>query len=204
MSTRFGARRQVVVPQAVVHDLEVPDALARSARRGRRALGEQVVARAGGRRSSRWSACRTAGRRSPSSSSALISAQTLASPGVPPGVRPPKSRCRIRPRCGIEWKRPQLLAGADVEAAHVARRHLLRCGRRPDRAAHHHDVAADDRRRGDRRTASAPPAAPAPASDRRARPRRRSAPACRSPRSRRSGMPSPVPMRIRRSSPSAQ
>ena len=43
---------------------------------------------------------------------------------------------------------PQLLAGADIEAAHVAGWHLLHEGNVVNLGTHHHDVATDDRRGG--------------------------------------------------------
>ena len=54
---QVGRGRQVVVPQAVMDDLEVPDPLAGRHVEADEAFAEEVVARDDGRRRSRWSAC---------------------------------------------------------------------------------------------------------------------------------------------------
>ena len=75
-----GRRREIEIPQRVMHDLEVPLPLAGLEVQRHEALGEQVVARVGCRRSSRWSASRPAGRPCPSSSSIAICVQTPTCP----------------------------------------------------------------------------------------------------------------------------
>ena len=145
---QVGRRRQVVIPQAVMHHLEVPDALAGGAVHAHEALREQVVAQAmaavpivGGRAHRQVN---VAGRG--------IDAHGRPYVGVaahPPGIALPRLDPHFpRLRNGVEA--PALAAVPHVVATHVARRHLPRGGAVKDGRSHHRHIA-DDGRRADHR-----------------------------------------------------
>ena len=176
-------RRQVVVPQAVMHELVVPDSLPRDRLDADQALTEEVrpgpvaaVVVVGGR-----------ARRQVHVAQLLVGAHGRPHVGLPEG--PPRL---VLPGlvAGLALLRhrvedPQLLAGAGVEAAHIARVGVLFGGLGvpvDDAGADHHHAAADDGRRGDAVAlpVDGPPQALAQVDE--ARPRRRPGRAGRSPR----------------------
>ena len=147
---QHGRRRQVVVPQAVVHELVVPDALPGGGLHADQALAEEVGPGAVaavvvvGRRA----------RRQVDVAQLLVGAHGrphVGLPEVPPGVVLP-GLVAVLALLRHRVEDPELLAGAGVEAAHVARGGVLLGGLAvpvDDAGADHHHAAADDGRRGD-------------------------------------------------------
>ena len=156
MSTSRRRRRKVVVPQAVVDRLEVPNALAGLHVEADEALSEQVVARP----VSAIIIVRRRRQREVDVPELLVAARRRPHVGVP----------RVLPRRAVlveagqpclvtrlalardRVENPELLAGPHVVAAHVAGRHLLerrhcRAGDVGDGRANHDDVVDDKWRR---------------------------------------------------------
>ena len=95
--------RDVVVPDAVVDELIVPDALAGLQFDGEQRFGEQVVAGTMARRSSRRSRARPAGRRdrAPRRPRTAPTRRRCRCRTTSPS---PTCRCRTLPACGMVWK----------------------------------------------------------------------------------------------------
>ncbi len=138
---------QVVVPQAVMDDLEVPDPSPRARVQADQAFREEIVplamaavpvVRGRAHRQVDVAELRVVAHRGPD----------VRVAGVAPRLVLPRLVAELAGlRHGVEG--PELPAGAHVEAAHVARRHLAPVLEVVHRAADHHDIAADDRRGGD-------------------------------------------------------
>ena len=153
-------RRQVVVPHRMVHELEVPDALAGLGVEADQRVGEQVVAGAvpavvvGHRRADRQ----------------VDVPELRVVAHVRPDVGPARPLPRLvapglvaelaRLRDGVED--PLHLAGADVVAADMSRRRFLAAGALRDRRAHDDRVARHERGGADRVLARVDDAAETP------------------------------------------
>ena len=141
-----GRRGQVVVPDVVSGDLVVPDPLARADVQADQRVAEQVVAVP-------VAAVVVVGRRAEGQvhvAQLLVGAHQRPHVGVADGL--PRV---VLPRlvtdlagAGHGPEGPEPLAGADVEAAHVADGHGLANGEAQHRGPDHDDVADDHRRRG--------------------------------------------------------
>ena len=120
----LGRGREVVVPEVVVHHLEMPEPLAGAGIEREQAIAEEIGAFAVGAVKIVRSASRSGHRAMPRFSSIAISPQTLAPPAYFQAsfgqVSYPNS-----PGRGMVWKVQTMLAGADVVGADVAGRRAV-------------------------------------------------------------------------------
>src|SRR4029453_16489399 len=141
-----GGRRQVVIPDVVSGELVVPDPLTRAGVEAHQRVAEEIVAVS-------VAAVVVVGRRAEGQvnvAQLLVGAHQRPHVGVADGfprvVLPRLVTDLAGPGYGPEG--PQLLSGADVEAAHVADRHSLADGEAQHGGPNHDHVADDHRRRG--------------------------------------------------------
>ena len=143
--TRFGGDGRVVVPQAVMHDLEMPLALAGRRVEADERFAEQVLARPA-------AAVLVVARRldrqveQPARARRASSAPRRSCGRCTSTIRRSHVSLPNSPGCGMVWK-PRPLAGARVERPDVARRIVAVHQPVADAVAEDDEVLVDDRRR---------------------------------------------------------